>query len=106
MDADAARNDQVKFVKWSVEAAIRIGVLAIIFLVRPTTFKDRALFYVGIALMLAGVLVAIAPSLGLIWPEIFPESWGDAELGPVLLTAVIFFASSDGLNSIGNEDAL
>ncbi|MGI9528960.1 MAG: MMPL family transporter, partial [Acidimicrobiia bacterium] len=69
-------------------------VLAIVFLVKPSTFKDRALFYVGIALMLAGVLVAIAPSLGLLWPDVFPESWGDAELGPVLLTAVIFFAAA------------
>ncbi len=69
-------------------------VLAIVFLVRPSTFKDRALFYVGIALMLAGVGVAIAPSLGLIFPDVFPESWGDAELGPVLLTAAIFFAAA------------
>jgi len=69
-------------------------VLAIVFLVKPSTFKDRALFYVGIALMLAGVLVAIAPSLGLIFPDVFPESWGDAELAPVLLTAAIFFAAA------------
>lgn len=69
-------------------------VLGIVFLVKPSTFKDRALFYVGIALMLAGVLVAIAPSLGLIFPDVFPESWGDAELGPVLLTATIFFAAA------------
>jgi predicted RND superfamily exporter protein len=56
--------------------------------------KDRGLFYVGIALMLAGVLTSIAPSLGLVFPEIFPASWGDAEIGPVLLIAATFYVAA------------
>jgi hypothetical protein len=67
-------------------------VLAIVFLVKPSTVKDRGLFYVGIALMFVGVLVAVAPSLGLLFPDVFPESWGEAELRPILLTAVAFYA--------------
>lgn len=62
-------------------------VLAIVFLVKPSTARERGLFYVGILLMLAGVGVAIAPSLGLVFPDVFPASWGDADLGPVLATA-------------------
>ena len=49
-------------------------VLAIIFLVRPI-----------------GAGVAVAPGLSLLFPDVFPESWGEAELGPVLLLAVSFY---------------
>ncbi len=62
-------------------------VLAIVFVVKPSTIKDRSLFYVGIALMLGGVLISIAPSLGLVFPEVFPASWGEASIGPVLMAA-------------------
>lgn len=69
-------------------------VLAIVFVVKPSTVRDRALFYVGIALMVAGVLVAIAPSLGLLFPEVFPESWGDAEIGSVLaISGTLYLAA-------------
>ena len=67
-------------------------VLAIVFIVKPSTVRDRGLFYVGVALMLGGVLVSIAPSLGLVFPDVFPESWGDADLGPVLGTAAGLYA--------------
>lgn len=69
-------------------------VLATVFVVKPSTFKDRALFYIGIALMLAGVLTSIAPSLGLVFPEVFPESWGEAEIGPILLAAATFYVAA------------
>lgn len=78
-------------------------VLAIVFAMKPTRMRDRALFYGGIVLMVAGVLVAIAPSLGLLFPDVFPASWGDAELGPVLtlaaglyLAAFIMWTSASG----------
>ena len=66
-------------------------VLAIIFLVRPSTVRDRGLFVAGVVLMLVGAGVAVAPGLSLLFPDIFPESWGDAALGPVLLLAVAFY---------------
>jgi predicted RND superfamily exporter protein len=66
-------------------------VLAIIFLVRPSTVKDRALFAGGVALMVIGASVAVAPGLSLLFPDVFPESWGEADLGPVLLLAVSFY---------------
>ena len=46
-------------------------VLAIIFLVRPSTVKDRTLFAVGIVLMLIGAGVAVAPGLALLFPDLF-----------------------------------
>lgn len=57
MEADASKTEQIKFVKWSVEAAIRIGVLALIFLwslqiVRP---------FVQVVLWAAILAVAIYP---------------------------------------------
>ena len=69
-------------------------VLGIVYLVKPQTVKDRLLFYVGIALMLAGLAVAIAPSLALIFPDTFPESWADAPLANVLLTALMFYIAA------------
>jgi len=62
-------------------------VLAIVFVVKPSSMKDRGLFYLGIALMFGGVLISIAPSLGLVFPSVFPTSWGDLEIGPVLMAA-------------------
>ncbi|MDJ0961672.1 MAG: MMPL family transporter [Acidimicrobiia bacterium] len=67
-------------------------VLAIIFLVRPNTVRDRGLFVGGVVLMLLGAGVAVAPGLSLLFPDVFPESWGEAELGPVLGLAVSFYA--------------
>jgi len=69
-------------------------VLAIIFLVKPNTVKDRAMYIAGIVLMLAGLSVALAPSLALVLPSVFPASWADAALGPVLLTAALFYVAA------------
>ena len=69
-------------------------VLAIVFLVKPQTVTDRLLFFVGVALMLAGLAVAVAPSLALIFPDTFPQSWADAPLAKVLLTALMFYVAA------------
>lgn len=78
-------------------------VLGIIFLVRPGDVKDRVLFYVGVVLMLVGVAVAIVPGLALLFPDVFPESWGDAALGPILLTAAMLFALAFLMWTIGSR---
>ncbi len=77
-------------------------VLAIIFLVKPATIKERAMYIAGIVLMLAGLSVALAPSLALVMPSVFPEAWADAQLGPVLLTAVLFYLAAFILWGVGS----
>ncbi len=82
-------------------ALIILLVLAIIFLVRPKTVRDRSLFVAGVVLMLIGAGVAVAPGLSLLFPDVFPSSWGEAELGPVLLLAVAFYVLAFVLWSVG-----
>ena len=84
-------------------ALIILLVLAIIFLVRPSTVRDRVLFAAGVVLMVIGAGVAVAPGLALLFPDIFPEAWGEAELGPVLLTAVLFYVLAFVLWSAGSR---
>ncbi len=72
-------------------ALIILLVLAVIFLVRPKTNRDKGLFVAGIALMLIGTGIAVAPGLALLFPSVFPDSWGTADLGPVLLSALSFY---------------
>lgn len=69
-------------------------VLATIYLVKPQTVTDRVKFAIGVVLMLAGLAVAVAPSLALIFPDTFPESWADAPLANVLLTALMLYAAA------------
>jgi predicted RND superfamily exporter protein len=78
-------------------------VLSIVFVVKPSTMKDRGLFYVGVALMLGGVLISIAPSLGLLFPDVFPASWGEAEIGPVLMAAGILYLAAFVLWTVGSR---
>jgi predicted RND superfamily exporter protein len=66
-------------------------VLAVVFLVKPQTVKDRTLFFIGVLLMLAGLAVAVAPSLALIFPDTFPQWWADAPLANVLLTSLMLY---------------
>ncbi len=77
-------------------------VLAIIFLVKPRSVKDRTMYVAGIVLMLAGLAVAVGPSLALIFPDIFPQSWADAALVNVLLTALIFYVAAFTLWTFGS----
>ncbi|VAW08426.1 hypothetical protein MNBD_ACTINO01-2071, partial [hydrothermal vent metagenome] len=77
-------------------------VLAIIFLVKPSAVKDRALYIAGIVLMLAGLSIALAPSLALVIPGVFPQSWADADLGPILLTAALFYLAAFILWAVGS----
>jgi predicted RND superfamily exporter protein len=72
-------------------AMIILLVLAVIFLVRTRTPRGNRLFGVGLVLMAIGASVAVAPGLALLFPDIFPKSWGEAALGPVLLTSVAFY---------------
>ena len=83
-------------------ALIIILVLTVIFLVRPRTVRDRGLFVAGVAFMGLGAAVAVAPGLSLLFPDVFPESWGDAELGPVLLTSLAFYILAFVLWSVGS----
>jgi predicted PurR-regulated permease PerM len=67
MEADAARTDQAKFVKWSVEAAIRIGVLFLIVMwalqiIRP--FVSLVLWAVILAVAIYPLYAGLAKRLG------------------------------------------
>ncbi len=77
-------------------------VLAIVFLVRPKNGRDRLLYAIGAVLMLLGIAVAIAPSLALIFPDVFPESWGTAEFGPLLLTSAILYVAAFLIWTVGS----
>lgn len=78
-------------------------VLAMIFLVKPGSVRDRRLFIAGVLLMVAGVGVAVVPGLALIFPDLFPESWGEVALGPVVLTAALLYAAAFLLWTIGSR---
>jgi hypothetical protein len=77
-------------------------VLAVVFLVRPRTVRDRAMFVSGIVLMGIGAAIAVAPSLALLFPDVLPESWAEASLGSVALLAVLFYAVAFLLWSAGS----
>jgi predicted RND superfamily exporter protein len=69
-------------------AMIILLVLAFIFLVAPKAGRERLVFMLGVALMVVGAGVAVAPGLAKIFPDVFPEAWGTAELLPVALSAL------------------
>jgi predicted RND superfamily exporter protein len=79
---------------FAAAALIILLILATIFLVKPKGSRGRAVFMLGIALMVIGAGIAVAPGLAQIFPDLFPESWGELELGPVLLTALAFYAAA------------
>ena len=76
---------------FAAAALIILLVLAIIFLVKPKSSRDRVVYFAGLALMFIGSGIAIVPGLAQIFPDFFPEAWGDLELGPVLLAALGFY---------------
>jgi predicted RND superfamily exporter protein len=78
-------------------------VLAIVFLVRPSSVKDRGLFIAGVVLMLIGAAISVAPGLALLFPDVLPQSWADAGLAPVLLTALLFYVAAFLLWSVGSR---
>jgi hypothetical protein len=67
-------------------------VLSIIFLVRPKTRGDRWLAVIGLIAMLVAVGILVIPSLATLFPDAFPESLSDFEVGPVLLAAAAVYA--------------
>ena len=87
-------------------ALIIVLVLAIIFLVKPSNVRDRALFIGGVVLMLIGVGVAVVPGLAQIFPDVFPESWADLSLGTVVLTALLFYVAAFLLWTFGSPRRL
>ena len=87
-------------------ALIIILVLAIIFLVKPANVRDRALFVGGVILMLIGVAVAVVPGLAQIFPDLFPEAWGDVALGSIVLTALLFYVAAFLLWTFGSPRRL
>ncbi|MEN8040836.1 MAG: MMPL family transporter [Actinomycetota bacterium] len=78
-------------------------VLAIVFVVKSSAKRDRGLYLLGVVLMLAGVLIVIAPSLGLVFPEVFPASWGDLALGQVLMTAGILYLAAFSIWALASK---
>lgn len=84
-------------------ALIILLVLAIVFVVKPGSSRDRGMFIAGIVMMVLGALVSVAPGLALLFPDIFPEAWGEAELGTILLTAVVLYAAAFILWSVGSR---
>jgi uncharacterized protein len=80
-------------------------VLSVIFLIRPRTARDRWLAIIGFVGMLIAIGVLVVPGLATLWPDLFPESFQDADLGLILgvaagLYLVIYLAwtfSSRGL---------
>lgn len=77
-------------------------VLAIVFLVRPKSGRDRLLYALGAVLMLIGIGIALAPGLALLFPDVFPESWGEAALGPILLAAALFYVAAFLMWTVGS----
>jgi hypothetical protein len=84
-------------------ALIILLVLAIVFVVKPSSSRDRGMFIAGIVVMVVGALVSVAPGVAVLFPDFLPESWGDAPLGPVLLTAFGLFAVAFILWSVGSR---
>lgn len=66
-------------------------VLSIIFLVRPKARGDKWLAIIGLIAMLFAVGLLVIPSLATLFPDAFPDSIRDLEVGPVLLAAVAVY---------------
>lgn len=78
-------------------------VLATVFLVRPSSVRDRGLFIGGVVLMAVGAAISIGPGLALLFPDVLPQSWADASLGPLLLTAALFYVAAFFLWTVGSR---
>lgn len=87
-------------------ALIIVLVLAVIFLVRPSQVRDRALLFAGFALLLAGVAVAVVPGLSQIFPDLFPQALRDAELLTIVLVALTLYAAAFLLWTFGSPRVL
>lgn len=72
-------------------AMIILLVLAFIFVVSPKRGRERAIYFFGVAMMVVGAGIATAPGLAKIFPDVFPDAWATAEIGPVLLGALAFY---------------
>lgn len=84
-------------------ALIIILVLAVVFVVKPGSSRDRLMFIGGVALMVLGALVSVGPAFALVFPNVFPESWGDAPLGSVLLAALVLYLAAFVMWSVGSR---
>ncbi|MGI9584869.1 MAG: efflux RND transporter permease subunit [Acidimicrobiia bacterium] len=91
---------------FAAAAMIIILVLAIVFAVKPSSVRDRSMFYGGIVLMLLGAAVVVLPSAALVFPDVFPESLADISLGTAMLTALMLYAAAFLLWSFGSPKKL
>jgi hypothetical protein len=67
-------------------------VLTIIFLVTPRSSRHRLMAALGLATLVGAVLFLMAPGMATLFPSVFPDSWADLALGPVLLIGVAIYA--------------
>jgi predicted RND superfamily exporter protein len=81
---------------FATAAFIILLVLSLVFMLRPQRPRDRWLKWIGFAVMAAAVTLLVLPGLALLFPDSLPESWGDADTGPLLgiaaLTYLVVFA--------------
>jgi uncharacterized protein len=85
-------------------------VLSIIFLVRPRASRDRWLAIGGFVAMLVAIGVLVVPGLATLWPDLFPESFQDVDLGPILgiaagLYLVVYLAWTFGSRGLRRTTA-
>lgn len=84
-------------------ALIILLVLAVVFVVQPESRKDRGLNAVGLLLMATGSSIVAAPGLALIFPDVFPASWGEAQLRTVLMIGLLFYFAAFLLWTVGSR---
>ncbi len=81
---------------FATAAFIILLVLSLVFMLRPQRPRDRWLKWLGMAGMLVAVTILTMPGIALLFPDTFPESWGEVETGPLLglaaLTYLVVFA--------------
>lgn len=75
-------------------ALIIILVLAIVFLVRFRNSKDRILYFFGLALLVIGASIVAAPGFAVIFSDVLPASWAQADIGTVLRYGVLFYIAA------------
>lgn len=66
---------------------IIITVLGAVFLLRPPNAVGRALTVIGFILLVGAIVFVTLPSLVALFPDAFPDSFGDLETGPVALVS-------------------
>ena len=76
---------------FATAAFIIMLVLALVFLIRPRTGRDRLLTIAGGVVMLIAITILVLPGLAKIFPDTFPDALADIETGPVLGFAALSY---------------